>query len=418
MSRPRSTGALGGTSVPRSALVTDGRHPPLGAPRRRALRPRRRRCQPPRRVRWRLRIGRRLGLRHGEVRHQRGRGRRRGARPARGDRQGLREGVGRHGRAERGRPQHLPGEHQHLPPGLPGRRLHLVRRLPDGAVRRERPDHRRERRVADRRPQRLLQAGLHGGRRQAVLRADQLLPVGGLLPEVGLREERLGGADHQRRLHGADGRHAGQGHHPVRLRRQGRVACHGHLRHPQHAPQRLRLPHEPDGRRRGVGRRRGQARLRHLAQAAALPPGGPARSHLAGGGDVDGQGRVRHVPPRHVRRGRPRRERRGPRLLHLPRARLLHRLRRPRRPDRRLLPRGRGQEPGGRQGDGRSGSAARRRPTPATTPPTRRSSPPTRARAPRPTATCRRSPPRSSAPPPTSRSSWTATPTPTSPARS
>ena len=64
----------------------------------------------------------------------------------------------------------------------------------------------------------------------------------------------------------------------VRLRGQGRLAGDGHLRHPQHADQRLRLPHEPDGRRGGLGQHRGQAGLRHLARTAALPPGGPARA--------------------------------------------------------------------------------------------------------------------------------------------
>ena len=39
--------------------------------------------------------------------------------------------------------------------------------------------------------QRRLQEGLDRRRRQAVLRAGLVLPVGGLLPEVGLREERL-----------------------------------------------------------------------------------------------------------------------------------------------------------------------------------------------------------------------------------
>ena len=43
--------------------------------------------------------------------------------------------------------------------------------------------------VADRRHQRQLQGGLDRQRRQAVLRAGGLLPLGGLLPEVGLREE-------------------------------------------------------------------------------------------------------------------------------------------------------------------------------------------------------------------------------------
>ena len=37
--------------------------------------------------------------------------------------------------------------------------------------------------------------------------------------------------------------HAGQEAHPDRLRRQGRLGADGHLRHPQHAAQRLRLPH-------------------------------------------------------------------------------------------------------------------------------------------------------------------------------
>ena len=47
---------------------------------------------------------------------------------------------------------------------------------------------------------------------------------------------------------------------PDRLRRQGRLAGDGHLRHPQHADQRLRLPHQPDGRQGGVGGRQGQGR--------------------------------------------------------------------------------------------------------------------------------------------------------------
>ena len=58
-------------------------------------------------------------------------------------------------------------------------------------------------------------------------------------------------------------------HHAVRLRRQGRLAGDGHLRHPQHAHQRLRLPHEPHGRGRGVGLHRGQAGVRHLGRPVA-----------------------------------------------------------------------------------------------------------------------------------------------------
>ena len=58
-------------------------------------------------------------------------------------------------------------------------------------VRRARADHRRQRRVAHRRDQRRLQEASDRRRRQAVLRAGRLLPLGGLLPQVGLREERL-----------------------------------------------------------------------------------------------------------------------------------------------------------------------------------------------------------------------------------
>ena len=42
------------------------------------------------------------------------------------------------GHDQHGRPQHLPGEHQHLPAGPARRRLHLVRRLPHAVLRRAR----------------------------------------------------------------------------------------------------------------------------------------------------------------------------------------------------------------------------------------------------------------------------------------
>ena len=59
---------------------------------------------------------------------------------------------------------------------------------------------------------------------------------------------RTAGAIDDLRRHGrARPGHAGQGNRAVRLRRQGRLARDGHLRHPQHADQRVRLPHEPDG---------------------------------------------------------------------------------------------------------------------------------------------------------------------------
>ena len=45
--------------------------------------------------------------------------------------------VRAHGQDQHRRPQHVPGEHQQLPAGQPGRRLHLVRRLPDALLRRQ-----------------------------------------------------------------------------------------------------------------------------------------------------------------------------------------------------------------------------------------------------------------------------------------
>ena len=68
---------------------------------------------------------------------------------------------------------------------------------------------------------------------------------------------------------------------PDRLRRQGRLAGDGHVRHPQHAHQRLRLPRQPDGRQGVVEDRQGQEGLRHLG-AACCPTTRPARSAAPG----------------------------------------------------------------------------------------------------------------------------------------
>ena len=131
-----------------------------------------------------------------------------------------------------------------------------------------------------------------------------------------------------------EGRRAGA----VRVRRQGRLAGDGHVRHPQHARQRLPVPHRPDGRQEVVGERRGQEGLRHLARAAALPPARRARPHLAGGGAGAAAEEVRHVPARHVpHRPVPAERPRGHRPVQLPGDRPGHRRRRHRRADRRLL---------------------------------------------------------------------------------
>ena len=46
--------------------------------------------------------------------------------------------AGADGQGQHRRPQHVPGEDQQLPAGQPGRRVHLVRRLPDAVLRRAR----------------------------------------------------------------------------------------------------------------------------------------------------------------------------------------------------------------------------------------------------------------------------------------
>ena len=62
-----------------------------------------------------------------------------------------------HGQDQHGRPQHIPGEHHHLP-AEPGRRAHLVRRLPDALLRRPGPA-RRHHRCLGRGPERQLAEG-------------------------------------------------------------------------------------------------------------------------------------------------------------------------------------------------------------------------------------------------------------------
>ena len=112
------------------------------------------------------------------------------------------------------------------------------------------------------------------GRRQAVLRAAAQLPVGGLLPEepvagAGLRRhpttlDEMSTLGEQMKTDGLI---------PDRVRRQGRLAGDGHLRHPQHAHQRLRLPRQPDGAARSPGRAtRSRRSSSTWAWPAALPP--------------------------------------------------------------------------------------------------------------------------------------------------
>ena len=56
---------------------------------------------------------------------------------------------------------------------------------------------------------------------------------------------------------------------PMAFARQGRLAGHGHVRHPQHAHQRLPVPRRPDGRQGEVDRPEGHRGVRGLEEAAA-----------------------------------------------------------------------------------------------------------------------------------------------------
>ena len=113
--------------------------------------------------------------------------------------QGLHQEDRHRRQGQHGRPQHLPGEHQHLPAGQAGRRLHVVRRLPDAVLRRSRasPATDRRRLEDDRRGRcrrRFKTASTGDDGKQYFVPLLQL-PVGGLLPEErvqgqGLRRSR------------------------------------------------------------------------------------------------------------------------------------------------------------------------------------------------------------------------------------
>ena len=103
-----------------------------------------------------------------------------------------------------------------------------------------------------------FKAASTGARRAPVLRAEQELPVGRLLPEEPLEGEGLHGPQDVGPVHRPRQEDAGGRADADRVHRQGRLARDGHLRHPQHAHQRLPVPRRPDGRarRRGTARRR------------------------------------------------------------------------------------------------------------------------------------------------------------------
>ena len=119
-------------------------------------------------------------------------------------------GVRRRGRLDRHRrhdqhrrPQHVPGELQHLHPAT-RRRDDVVRRLPDAGLRDQGCRRRRLRRVGEPpRHERRFQERLDGARRQAVLRAVLLLPMGRALPPEPVRREGVRDPDDLGRVQGA-----------------------------------------------------------------------------------------------------------------------------------------------------------------------------------------------------------------------
>ena len=197
---------------------------------------------------------------------------------------GVRDRRRRAGDGQHGRPQHLPGAHQQLPagqarttssPGSPAtgcgsspRRAWPATSATSGASRRNFTDSFKKASTGD------------DGKQYFVPFYNYPWAV---FYRKSVFGRRLRGPDDAGRAQDARRPDEEGRPHPDRVRRQGRLAGDGHLRHPQHAHQRLRVPHRPDGRQGVVGGREGQEGLRHLGGAAAAPPGRRARPHLAGG---------------------------------------------------------------------------------------------------------------------------------------
>ena len=307
--------------------------------------------------------------------------------------------------------------------GHAGRRLDLVLRLPHAVLRRAGPGDRHQRPVGQDRADvwRGLQGRVDRQRRQAVLHPDLPLSVGGLLPEEPVGGEGLRDPEDVRRAQDARREDPVGWPDPVRLRRQGRLAGDGHVRHPQPPAQRLRLPRRADGRRTEVDRPEGQDRLRHVQGDPALPPGRRRGPDLAGRLRDARPEEGRDVLPRDVhlaavpggrRRPTSRTSTSSPIRISGPST----------TPRRRSTPRSTA-SPSARP----RRTSTRRRRSSSTWPSRRhrsRGSRPTRATSRRPrtptraaTTRSRRRPPRSSAAPSGSPSSSTATPTRTSPGR-
>ncbi len=235
--------------------------------------------------------------------------------------------VHRHGHGQHRRPQHVPGEHQHLSPGqrrttssrwFAGYRMALLRG--------ERPHSD----VSDVWPITGLTDGFKNPRRrrrQAVLRAVVLLPVGGLLPQERLGGEGLAtGPEDARRAQDRSAQQMQKDEPDAdRLRRQGRLGGDGHLRHAQHADQRVPVPHRPHGGQGRLGRPQGARRSSRpggRACSRSTSPNSLGRTWQEAAQARPGQ-EGRHVPARPVRdAGGSTANLRRHRLLHVPGDRL------------------------------------------------------------------------------------------------
>ena len=245
-------------------------------------------------------------------------------RPEGGDAGGSRLVHGRDGHPgqdQHRRPRHVPGPDQLVPPGHAGRRLDLVLRASacgSSRSRAWRPTSATSGRRSSRMYGEAFKVGSTGNDGKQYFIPIYLYPWAvfyrkSLFDGEGLRRSRRRSTSSRpwpprSRRDGLD---------PVRLRRQGRLARDGHVRHPQPPPQRLRLPRRADGRQGEVDRPEGQDGLRHVQGDPALPPGGRRRPDLAGRLGDAGPEEGRDVLPRDVhvaavpggRPGRPRRSR-------------------------------------------------------------------------------------------------------------
>ena len=177
---------------------------------------------------------------------------RRGPQARRPEHRGLLPGAGGHHRhRQRQRPQHLPELHQRLPAGHAGRHRQVVRRLPRAVLRRAGPADAHQRRLGgDRRstrPRAFKAASTGDDGNQyfvpvynypwVVMYRKSLWEEKGYTVPTTMDEFKALGDQM-----------IADGLVPARPRRLGRLAGHGHVRHPEHAHERLRLPHRPHGR--------------------------------------------------------------------------------------------------------------------------------------------------------------------------